>query len=57
MSLKNFRLSTIILSSSLFLASVANADVIEKTFDADPGDTLTVNTDAGSIRVETQWMG
>jgi HSP20 family molecular chaperone IbpA len=42
-----------LLISALALSSLASAKTIEKSFDADEGDTLTVVTDAGSIRVET----
>jgi hypothetical protein len=56
MYLKKLRhpiLKTTLLTGILALSSLASAKTIEKNFDADNGDTLTVITDAGSIRVET----
>jgi uncharacterized protein Veg len=56
MSLKKYRLSillTALLTSTLFISSLATAKTIERSFDAEAGDTLTVNTDVGSIRIET----
>lgn len=42
-----------LLTSLLALSSIASAKIVEKSFDADPGDTLTLVTDVGSIRIET----
>jgi hypothetical protein len=56
MHLKKYRhpiLKTTLLVSAFVLNNLASAKTIEKNFDADNGDTLSVITDAGSIRVET----
>jgi HSP20 family molecular chaperone IbpA len=37
----------------LLLSTLAAAKTIDKTFDADAGDTLTVRTDGGSVNIKT----